>query len=260
MWWRTDVQAAAATRIPILTYHSISDGSGPTVTTPDVFARQLEEIDNCGWTVISLAKCSEWLRNGAEVKPRSLVITFDDGYQDFADAAFPTLEAHGFPATVFVPTQLPGQAGIWDGATAPVRPLMSWETIKTLTEKGISFAPHSRTHADLTKLSKSRLLEETLGSKEDLREHLGEPAPYFAPPYGRSSAQVRAAIESGYHLSLGVRFGIARRTSPIYDLPRIEMFYYRDLRRWRDFLAGKGRTYMAARGAARATRRLLAGA
>lgn len=252
------MQAAVATSVPILTYHSISNGTGPIVTSPDVFARQMEEIGSSGWTVITLATCAEWLRNGAGVKPRSLVITFDDGYQDFADAAFPVLERHGFPAAVFVPTQLPGRPGAWDGAAASAPPLMSWETIKTLSDKGISFAPHSRTHADLTTLAESRLLDEVLGPKDDLKGHLGESARYFAPPYGRSSRVVRATIERGYDLSLGVRFGLAKRASPMYDLPRIEMFYYRDLRRWRDFLTGNGRAYMAARGAARFVRRLLA--
>ena len=41
------------------------------------------------------------------------------------------------------------------------------------------------------------------------------------------------------------------RGDDIYDLPRIEMFYFRDERRWRDHLVGRGGAYLAARRALR---------
>jgi peptidoglycan/xylan/chitin deacetylase (PgdA/CDA1 family) len=254
------MRPADAACVPILTYHSISNASGPTTTTPEVFAGQMQEIASQGWSVISLEACASWLKTGAGVTPRSLVITFDDGYQDFADAAFPILQEHGFCATVFVPTQLPGGSENWEGAAAPGRALMTWPTIKTLCAKQISFAAHGRTHADLTTLSGTRLIDEILGPKEDFQDQLGGCPPHFAPPYGRSTPEVRSAIQRGYDLSLGVRFGLAKRSSPMYDLPRVEMYYYRNLARWRDFLAGKGGGYMAARKMARAVRQTWMGA
>ena len=62
-----------------------------------------------------------------------------------------------------------------------------------------------------------------------------------------SNASVRAAIRAQYDSSVGVTLAEAGPGDDRFDLPRIEMFYFRDMRRWRAHLAGTGRGYLRAR-------------
>lgn len=247
-------------RLPILTFHSISNEPGPTSIAPETFSAQMEAIAEAGVDVVGLEEVERWISGRRRLDRRAVAITFDDAFQDFADAAFPVLERLNFPATVFVPTAIAGGAEKWTGANDNARPLMGWEEIAALALKGVSFGSHSRTHRDLTALDPAELDEELSASRRDLESRLGRPARHFAPPYGRSNPAVRTAIARHYSLSVGVRLDEARRSSPAHDLPRIEMYYYRDIDRWRAFLAGRGGAYLQFRRAARGLRETLSGA
>ena len=54
--------------------------------------------------VVSLETAMHFLEAGRTVARPMAVITFDDGYGDFYDEAFPVLNDFGLPATVFLPT------------------------------------------------------------------------------------------------------------------------------------------------------------
>lgn len=246
-----------ARTIPVLMYHSISDGPGPTCIPKDVFRAQMQAIARSGATVIPLARFAEWRLKNVSVPPRSVVITFDDGFLDFATNAHPILEEFGFPSTVFIPTQAMAAPEGWVGAASPARPLMDWPTVKKLSSRNVDFAPHSRTHADLSELSGEELEKQVAGSREDLHERIGVSARFFAPPYGRVNAEAMSVISRTFDLSVGVGLGEARMTSPAHDIPRIEMHYYRNPERLGSLIEGKGAGYLRWRQALRAIRRIL---
>jgi hypothetical protein len=60
-------------------------------------------------------------------------------------------------------------------------------------------------------------------------------------------------------VSLGTTLQRATRRSDRFDLPRIEMHYFRDPLRWQRFLEGRGEWYFAARRALRGVKRLAIG-
>lgn len=246
--------------LPILTYHSISNEPGPTSIAPEIFRAQMEAIAEAGVDIVGLDQVERWIGGKIDFHRRTMALTFDDAFRDFATAAFPALEKFGFPATVFAPTSAVGGVENWAGANGNARPLMSWEEIGALAEKGVSFGSHTRRHCDLTTLGEAELDDELAASRSELEDRLGRPAPHFAPPYGRSNPAVRKAIARRYSLSVGVKLDEARRSSPIHDLPRIEMHYYRRSEQWRAFLAEKGGVYFQTRRAARALRETVSGA
>lgn len=252
--------SGAVETLPILTYHSISNEPGPTSIAPEIFRAQMEAIAEAGVDVVSLEGVERWIAGSCSLERRAVAITFDDAFCDFAEAAFPVLERLKFPATVFVPTAIAGGVENWIGANDNARQLLGWEEIRSLAGKGVSFGSHTRNHCDLTALSEAGLDEELAASRRELEDRLGRPAPHFAPPYGRSNPAVRSAIARHYSLSVGVRLDEARRSSPVSDLPRIEMFYYRDITQWRAFLGGRGGAYLQFRRAARGLRETLSGA
>jgi peptidoglycan/xylan/chitin deacetylase (PgdA/CDA1 family) len=236
---------------PILTYHSISDEPGPTSIPPAVFAAQMEAVAASGVVVVGLDAIERWLGGNERFPRRTIAITFDDAFEDFARAAFPILKKHELRATVFAPTARLGGVEDWSGANASPRRLMDWTTVRALAADGIEFGSHARTHPDLTTLDAAALEDELSGSRRDLEDRIGMAVRHFAPPYGRSNAAVREAIGRHYLLSAGVRLAEARKSSPSFDLPRIEMHYYRNIGLWRDFLEGRGGVYLQARRAAR---------
>ncbi|MHA1569428.1 MAG: polysaccharide deacetylase family protein, partial [Alphaproteobacteria bacterium] len=183
----------ADTGINILMYHSISDAPGPTSIPPETFRGQMRALAECGYQTISLSAFADWHAGRSELPPRPVVITFDDGFADFADTAFPELRARGWTATVFLPTGKMGGDEDWEGADRnPPRRLMNWRQVGELAGQGIDFGGHSVTHADLTRLAPDRLESEIRSPMEQIERRIGHAPVSFAPPYGRSNRLVRA--------------------------------------------------------------------
>jgi hypothetical protein len=89
-------------RVPILMAHRFTeepDGSGST--SAELLDLCLAFLSRNGYRGVTLAELCDELRAG-RVPSRTVCFTVDDGYRDFAEVAFPVLERHGFPATVFV--------------------------------------------------------------------------------------------------------------------------------------------------------------
>jgi len=99
----------------VLTYHRIARAAdiasfapGLVSATPDEFARQMRHVrERCH--AVSIEEVLDAFRGQKTLPPRAVLITFDDGYRDFARFAWPTLKEYGLPALLFVPTSLPDQ-------------------------------------------------------------------------------------------------------------------------------------------------------
>ena len=95
-------------RLLILCYHGVAmgeeHGSHPEMFMPPaIFARRMEILAQSDCRVLDLSEALRLLHKG-QLPPRSVAITFDDGWADFPLHAFPILQKHGFPATVYLTT------------------------------------------------------------------------------------------------------------------------------------------------------------
>ena len=235
-------------------YHSVSDADGPTSIPVHVFSEQIAALAAADYHISTLEEISKWHAGKLELPERTAVITFDDGFLDFRDNAWPILEKHGFSAIVFLPTDHIGGAEKWDGANAPARPLMDWDDVRALAKSGARFGSHTLNHARLPMISPDELDRELRDSKARLSQELGEENRIFAPPYGATSAAVRQKIADYYDIAVGTGFARADRSSDRYDIPRIEMHYFRNAGVWRRYLEGRAEFYFHARRFARSMR------
>jgi peptidoglycan/xylan/chitin deacetylase (PgdA/CDA1 family) len=91
-------------RFQVLAYHKVSPDPHPFFepVEPQAFEEQMQFISSC-YRVMALTELIERSRRG-EVLERAVAVTFDDGYRDNYEYAFPILKKYKIPATIFVAT------------------------------------------------------------------------------------------------------------------------------------------------------------
>jgi peptidoglycan/xylan/chitin deacetylase (PgdA/CDA1 family) len=107
--------------LAVVTYHRIDDASrtpysypGMISATPRQFNEQLDLLAEMG-NIVSMEQVLDARRGQTSLPPKSILITFDDACQDFADYAWPALRERQLPVTLFVPTAYPdhGELRFW---------------------------------------------------------------------------------------------------------------------------------------------------
>ena len=194
-----------STGINILMYHQVGDfapmkGHRSTYCHHKRFARQMAYLARFGYTVLSMDQVLACLRGETPMPPKAVALTFDDGYENFYEYAWPVLQKHGFPALVYLISDLLGQPSNWfaaDGRDTP--PLMSAARVRQLRGEGVDFGSHTATHIKLSEQDTPRIREEVTRSKAALEDVLGEPVNHFCYPFGSHDLRaVDAVADAGY--------------------------------------------------------------
>jgi peptidoglycan/xylan/chitin deacetylase (PgdA/CDA1 family) len=166
-------------------YHSIGteDESGVaayyrTVTSPQRFSQQMSYLRDKGYSSISLPELRHRLVQRRELN-RCVAITFDDGYRDFYENAFPILDKFRIKATVFLPTAFISDSRL----SFKSKKCMTWSEIRELSKLGVSFCSHTVTHPQLYHLTQRLIDVELTDSKEAIEQELGGRVGSFAYPF-----------------------------------------------------------------------------
>lgn len=219
-------------RLPVLMYHRVgnarNDWEYKYCVSTARFADHMHALNRSGWRAVTIDSFFAWLDGSLELPEQSFLLTFDDGFLDVYEHAAPVLVAMGWPATVFLVSQLIGQRDIWCEAHNPggaTYPLMDASIIRELHAQGFSFHSHSRNHADLPTLEDKQLYNELAGAREDLEALLGKVVDYLAYPYGHYDERVlHAAQMAGYRAAFSVQPGFNRREVDRFRLRRLDIF------------------------------------
>jgi peptidoglycan/xylan/chitin deacetylase (PgdA/CDA1 family) len=197
----------------ILMYHNIGiPPKGARIpnlyVTPRMFRFQMGYLKFAGYRVLPIPDLLAAVEAG-EPRQNVAAITFDDGFSDFYDNAWPVLNAHGYPSTVYVVSGLVAGHNVWDARHEVIRkPLMSWDRLIEISRKGVQIGSHTRTHPQLTTLSPENLKEELAGSKRELEERLESAVDHFCYPYGDHDDRVKEAVKSaGYRYAVTTQRG-----------------------------------------------------
>ncbi|SFP44956.1 Predicted xylanase/chitin deacetylase [Mesorhizobium sp. NFR06] len=215
-------------RIPVLMYHGVSD-DGPAALTrfrlaPAAFDSQMAWLRANGFHAITSEQLEWFIANRQPFAGRPVLITFDDGFQNFADHAWPTLRTNDLTAEVFLVTDLVGESARWDAVSGPPAPLMDAATVRRLSAEGAFFGSHLATHRAIDGLSSSDLAAELLRSRMFIERWTGRPTTAFAAPFSATDRRLgRLARECGYRIGFGERHGPADLDCDPIDLPRIEI-------------------------------------
>jgi peptidoglycan/xylan/chitin deacetylase (PgdA/CDA1 family) len=177
--------------VPVLMYHRVNQGAQTSrlIVTPESFERQMRFLSEHHYQVMPLDEYAGLLRKGKRPPRKSVVITFDDGYEDNYRNAYPVLKRFNFPSAMFVVVQ-------WIGA----KEMMSWEHLKELSRGGlVEIGSHSMTHCELPNVPKGQAVNEIIRSKQVLESTLGITIRYLCYPCGFFNAFIKEqARQAGY--------------------------------------------------------------
>jgi peptidoglycan/xylan/chitin deacetylase (PgdA/CDA1 family) len=156
---------------------------------------------------------------------KPIILTFDDGYQDFLSTAMPVLRYYGFSATVFLVADRIGGAADWDAGYGEAAPLLSWQEVHALQAAGTEFGCHSAVHRPMTGMHLAELTEDTARSRAILEEGLQTAVTTLAYPYGAENEFVRRVVaDLGFRAAASCEPGISRIGDDPLRLRRIEIF------------------------------------
>lgn len=210
--------------VPVLMYHHVSPVDGMITSSVANFEDNLKWLSKRGYRSLTSDEFAGHLE-GRPVPPRSILITFDDGYLDNWVYAYPLMKRYGFNGIIFLVT-----SWIGDG---PVRPhlgqnalpetpshhdcedrieqgradevMLRWSEIEAMRVDGVfEFHSHTHTHTrwDLSpeKAAKNERMEQELAdSRRILQERLGSVSQHFCWPQGYFDEDyIRLAQDAGF--------------------------------------------------------------
>jgi peptidoglycan/xylan/chitin deacetylase (PgdA/CDA1 family) len=238
----TCVTPGSARSVPVLMYHEVNQPAqawGHLAVSPAAFREQLSYLRDSGYTTMTGGALASLLVEGRAVPDRTVVLTFDDGFEDFHRYAIPALVEHGFTATVYVTTGWVQDAGPDSAATRP-GDMLSWGQVAEAVTARMEVGAHSCQHPQLDQIATGQLYNELCRSKAVLEDKLQIPVPGLAYPYGYSNKLVREiAREAGYSHGYAVRNMMTSPDSDLFRLPRLTVHHSTGLAEFRRLVEGQ---------------------
>lgn len=188
--YRRLAPTGAASRTVVLCYHSVHSTNSFASATPDLFEQHLAWLkQHC--SIVPFSQIFGTMSSNGETRPR-VAITFDDGYVDNYEWAFPLLQRYEAPATFFLtvgfverdPTVVE-RFGILRRARAEELHSLTWPQVREMLQVGMEFGAHTYSHPNLAQLDRPAAEVELRRSKEIMEEQLSQRIDLFAYPFGR---------------------------------------------------------------------------
>lgn len=225
---------ATPTVVPILLYHSVCAADRTPEDRWQVNARDFQAdmraVADSGRTAVTASGYGACLRDGTPAAARPVLITFDDGFADYAQVVRPILDDFGFPSTLFVTTGWLGREG-----------MLSARELREVADAGTEIGSHTVTHPYLDVLPEALARRELATSRQVLEDLTGRVVTTVAYPHGSHHARTKAiAADCGYLTGFAVKNAISHTADDPYAVAR----YTVDARtsRWlvQEILDGRG--------------------
>ena len=214
-------QASGSETVPILLYHQIAKEDG--CTTPEKFREDMEALKNAGFNTIFLSDLYEYVKNDKKLPKKPVVITFDDGYYNNFEYAYPILKELDMKSEISI---IGGLVGVMN--TPNVIPHFTWKQAEEMVNSGhIHIENHSyRMHeysaggpvkrqgvlkANNESYSQyiTKLSDDIDKMNELIEQHLKYKPIVFTYPNGLNTTLTEKIIESkDYYITLTIVVGI----------------------------------------------------
>lgn len=214
-------------RIPILMYHSVSEQAAPKyrpfAVSPVLFTQHLEYLGQQAYIPITVTQLIHARDGKAALPEKPVLLTFDDGMQDFYTEALPILQKYRFPATLYVVAGYMNSTSRWLQHEGEANRLMlTWEQLIEIDASGIECGGHTLSHPQLDMIPLSRAREEIVRCKQILEEHLGHEIHSLAYPYGYFNSAIKQEVQAaGYTSACTVKHEMCSEMTDRFALTRL---------------------------------------
>jgi len=206
--------------VPILMYHRVvpvseaADSMPHLVVPPATFKLQMKAFSDAGWHSITMATLAHLLEAGAVIPAKTFVITFDDGWYDGYEYAFPIMRQFGFVGTYYV---IGDRIGIPD--------FLSAEQLRTLEAAGSDIGNHTEDHVSLPGNSESRVISQVENGSQEIERAVGHRPVSLAYPMGGVDPFVTDIVSRIPDIKLAVTtwYGALESWPLRMDTPRIRV-------------------------------------
>jgi peptidoglycan/xylan/chitin deacetylase (PgdA/CDA1 family) len=222
-----DIIKSEEDQMIILLYHRVNDDIDKELSVKyENFKWHMEYLNRQRYNVISMDEGLDMIRS-KKIKGKNVIISFDDGYQDFYINAYPILSRLNYKCILYIaPGFIESGKCYWWDKDIGKSSLLSWYQIQSLSRKDIiTIGSHSMDHIDLRSLDKSQLDQELNLSKDKLEEKISKQVPNFSFPQGfineDASSAVKKIYKSGVLVSNGVNINNRLKEDDIFVLKRV---------------------------------------
>lgn len=204
--------------LPVLMYHHIQPADQAAAksqtnltVTPETFRSHLEYLRSKTYNLISPTQLAAFFTAGTPLPPKSVLLTFDDAYADFAAYAAHILQEFGFSATVFVPT------GLLENPD-----YLSWSDLSRLSGN-FHFGNHTWSHKNVAATIEVIRNEISLADTQLADRGFNSPK-IFAYPYGLANANAQTVLQDlSYQLAFTTQPGRILCAKQRLALPRLRI-------------------------------------
>ena len=225
-------QLKGSVRIPVLLYHHINQvpssvGERILNVPPEMFRQQMQYLKDKKYKTLTEDEFYKILEQGSNPKQKSVLISFDDGYEDTYSQAFPILKEFGFKATLFIPVD---------------KKELTNAEIKEMSDYGLDIESHTLSHQSLTQtISQNKMISEIYLSRDKLSAIINKPVDVFAYPYCvYNNTNLNLIKHSSYKIAFKCGSTNSNSIDHFYN-SRFELYrswMYNDMRNFMDRLSG----------------------
>ena len=177
--WLTHQQEGG---LRILMYHQVDPEKSNFLTVKVCeLEKQIQWLVQEGYTFLSFSDLLKKEQDNSSLSSKSVVLTFDDGYQNNADYLFPLLKKYDLKATIFLPIGFIGKTNQWDDGQDRI---MDWESLASCKEH-FEYGFHSYSHQNMAELTVEDFSKEMEICLAEVGRHGLSTVPVLAYPYGR---------------------------------------------------------------------------
>lgn len=219
----TALAAPPKTNAVIFMYHHFGVSKHPqTNVSLAQFEAHLVHLQQQAYTILPLKDIISRLNQGQALPERTIAITIDDAYLSVYTEAWPRLQQHGWPFTVFVSTE---------SIDKHLPAFMSWQQMREMQTQGVDFANHSRHHDYLIRRHRNENQQQWLQriqgdidyAQQRLKRELGNAPMLFAYPYGEYTMALKKLVKNLGYSAFTQQSGAINLSSDRQLLPRYPM-------------------------------------